>query len=81
MVLEEEQKTYGDRKAELLRVARGEYVLIKGKKVVDTFETRGDAVRVGYRMFGNVPFFTKEIVEVDVPLTFTRGLSKAKLGV
>jgi hypothetical protein len=55
----------------LLDRALGKYALVKGSDLVDTFEGEAEAIREGYRRFGNEPFLVKHIVEADVPLNFT----------
>jgi hypothetical protein len=45
----------------------GGFALIKGVEFRGTFETENDAIDVGYKTFGNVPFLVKPIVEV-VPI-------------
>jgi hypothetical protein len=72
--LSKELRTYSAHKSELLRRARGKYVLIKGSRIVGTFESELDAAHQGYEQFGNVPFLVKQVVEVEVPLDFTSSL-------
>lgn len=71
--LEQELQTYEKNKAALLGVARDKHVLIKGEKILGTFDTQNDAITIGYRDLGNVPFLTKKIEEVERPAAFTRG--------
>ena len=73
-LLDQELSTYQVQKKNLIGKARGKFVLIKGEEVVGIFDTRLDAVRQGYKQFGNAPFLTKEIVEVEIPLNFTSNL-------
>lgn len=56
---------------DLLDSARGKFVLIRSEKVIGTFDTELDAVRAGYRHFGNEPFLVKHVIEADIPLNFT----------
>jgi len=72
--LQKELRTYAAHKSELLRRARGKYVLIKGSRVIGTFDSELDAAHQGYERFGNVPFLVKQVVEVEVPLDFTSSL-------
>jgi len=58
-------------RVDLLNRAPGKFVLIKAEKLVDIFDTEIDAVRAGYRQFGNEPFLVKQIVDADIPLNFT----------
>jgi hypothetical protein len=69
--LEAELKTYEEHKPELLARARGQYVLIKGSQVVETFTSEEDALKRGYQDFGNQPFLVKQIADVEVPANFT----------
>jgi hypothetical protein len=39
----------------------GEHVLIKGDEVVGFYESRADALAVGYARFGVVPLFVKQV--------------------
>jgi len=55
----------------LLDRAPGKYALVKGSDLVDTFGSEAEAIREGYRRFGNEAFLVKHIVEADVPLNFT----------
>ena len=68
----EKELTYFERhRSELLGRAKGKFALIKDETLVDTFDSQFDAIRAGYRKFGNEPFLVKQIVAVDVPLNFT----------
>jgi hypothetical protein len=40
-------------------------VLIKGDEVVADFESRGDALREGYKRFGREAFLVKKVEEVE----------------
>ncbi|HSY47380.1 MAG TPA: hypothetical protein VLC46_01075 [Thermoanaerobaculia bacterium] len=55
----------------LLDRAAGEYALVKGSDLVDTFGSESEAIREGYRRFGNEHFLVKHIVVADVPMNFT----------
>jgi hypothetical protein len=41
------------------------HVLIKGDRVVADFESRGDALREGYKRFGHEAFLVKKVEEVE----------------
>jgi len=73
-VLSEEMETYEKHKNELLREHRGEYVLVKGSEVVNTFESQKDAIKIGIEKFGNAPFLVKKILEIDEKQNFTSNL-------
>lgn len=68
-VLDEEIQTYEEHRAELLARAKGKYVLIKGKRIVDIFADRRDALKRGYEECGNQPCLVREIREMDLPLS------------
>jgi hypothetical protein len=72
--LKKELRTFSAHKRELLRRSSGKYVLVKGDRIVGTFDSELDAVHQGYERFGNVPFLVKQVVEVEVPLDFTSSL-------
>lgn len=76
ILLEEELKTYEENKQDLIKRANGKYVLIKGKTIVDTFESEKDAVRIGIEKFGNVPFLVKKIEEIEQKQNYTSNLIK-----
>ena len=71
-ILEEEIKTYEERKAELL-LNEGKFVLIKKSDVQGFFDTYGDAVQAGYERFGLEPFFVKQIEAVKRVQFIARG--------
>lgn len=76
-ILSQELDTFEANRPRLLAAAKGKWVLIKGDRVVDTFESRADAVNRGHQEFGDVPFLTKRIAEIEIPLTFTSIFVKA----
>ncbi len=73
-MLKKELDTYVKQKSKLIGKSKGKFVLIKGNKIVDVFDTKIDAIRQGYERFGNVPFLAKQIVEVETPQNFTSNL-------
>jgi hypothetical protein len=66
--LQTELDTFESLRMSLLDRAAGKYALVKETDLVDTFETELDAIREGYRRFGNTPFLVKHIVVADVPI-------------
>ncbi len=64
-VLMQELETYHRERERLLSRARGKYVLISKEEVLGVFDTEQDAIRQGYQQLGNVPFLTKQIVEIE----------------
>jgi hypothetical protein len=73
-MLIKEIHTYEARKNELIGKSKGKFALIKEEQVVDVFDTKIDAIRQGYERFGNVPFFVKQILEIETPQNFTSNL-------
>jgi hypothetical protein len=73
-MLKKELQTYEANKSELIGKSKGKFALIKDDKVMGVFDTKIDAIRQGYERFGNVPFFVKQIVEIDIPQNFTSNL-------
>lgn len=69
--LEQELAYFEQHRSELLGRAKGKFALIKADALVDTFDSQFDAIRAGYRKFGNEPFLVKQIAAVDVPINFT----------
>jgi hypothetical protein len=72
-LLERERRHYEAKKGDLLREAEGRFVLIKDEAVVGLFDTYLDAAREGWRWFGNVPLFVKQIRETDAVETVALG--------
>ncbi len=66
MMLDEELRTYEERKHELLAEFKGRFVLIKDSCILGIFDTQGEAIEEGYSRLGNVPFLTKEISEREI---------------
>lgn len=44
---------------------KGKFALIKGKKLLGTFDTFENAYVAGFRELGNVPMYIKEVLEQD----------------
>ena len=74
--LEKERQTYKTHIPKLLedRGNIGKFVLIKDEQVVDVYYTNLDAIKQGYREFGNVPFLVKEIALIEPTAHFTSNL-------
>ena len=73
-MLKKELSTYDANKKDLISKALGKYVLIKDDKIIGIYETSNDAIAEAYKMFGNVPFLVKEIVEIDNPVEIVSNL-------
>jgi hypothetical protein len=65
MPLEQELQTFHEQKEHLLEKYKDRYVLIKGDDVVADIESRGDALREGYKRFGHEAFLVKKVEEVE----------------
>ncbi|MBM3335983.1 hypothetical protein FJY63_15095 [Candidatus Sumerlaeota bacterium] len=70
-MLEPELKTFEAHKSELIGSSKGKYALVKEDRIVNVFDAKMDAIRQGYERFGTKPFLVKQIVEVEVPQSFT----------
>ena len=75
MLLEQELHTFYEQKEHLLGQYKDRYVLIKGDEVVADFESRSDALREGYKLFGHEPFLVKKVEEVEQVNFFSRALA------
>ena len=64
-ILHVELAYFQQRRGHLLAEHHGKYALVKGKKLVGTFDTHEAAYENGVNRFGNVPFLIKEIREHD----------------
>jgi hypothetical protein len=71
ITLQTELEAFERLRLSLLDRAAGKYALVKGKDLVDAFATEAEAIREGYRRYGNEAFLVKHIVEADVPMNFT----------
>lgn len=72
--LQQELKTFENKKSELLSRSKGKFVLIKKEKVIGIFETEEDAINQGYVKFKNTPFLVKQILETDPNYNFLSNL-------
>ena len=73
-ILAEEIETYEKNKVYLLENHSGKFVLIKGDKIIDIYETKNDAIKVGIDKFGNSPFLVKKISEIEEYHNFTSNM-------
>lgn len=70
--LKQELATYKKLKNRLLDEAKGNFVLIKGDKMLGTYSSYNDALTEGYKRFGNTPFLVKQVTEIEEVHYFTR---------
>lgn len=73
--LETEVATYNRLLPSLLG-QHGRYALIKGDRLVDTFDTYSDALKCGYAEFALEPFLVKCIAPAEPIAYFTRDLGQ-----
>jgi hypothetical protein len=71
IALQTEVEVFERLRLSLLDRAAGKYALVKGSDLVGTFGSEAEAIRDGYRRFGNEAFLVKHIVVADVPMNFT----------
>lgn len=65
MALEKELETYYQKLTELKAEHEGQFVLIHGDEVVDTFSSYDDAIKAGYQRFQLEPFLVKKIQALE----------------
>jgi len=70
MALKTELRFYNDQKEELLKHYKGQFALIKGKKLIGTYTTWEEAFNDGVQKLGNVPFLIREVQEKDEVVQF-----------
>jgi hypothetical protein len=59
--LEKEIATFERELPTMLKAHAGEYVLIKGSRIVDYFAGEDMALRAGYAAFGDEPFLAMQV--------------------
>ena len=69
-MLDKEIETYHEHRDSLLADAEGKFVLVKGAEIINTFESKRDAVEQGYDRFGNAPFLVKRVLKIEIPLNY-----------
>ena len=67
MALNKEYETYLNKlsDSEWVALNQGKYVLVKEDKVVQAFDSYGDALRGGYRRFGVDAFLVKQVSSME----------------
>ena len=63
--LDREWTTYLAHKQDLLANGKDRFVLIKGDRIVDLYDTQKEAIYAGYELFGYVPFLAHQVVEEE----------------
>ena len=64
-VFREELAYFEEHCEELLRDHEGKFALVKGRELIDTFDTAENAYVAGVERFGNEPFLVKPIVQQE----------------
>ncbi len=72
--LELEYKTYQNHLEDFISNHLGEFVLIKGEKIVNFYVSYKEALKAGLTQFGNVPFFVKRVSKEEKVHVFLSGL-------
>jgi hypothetical protein len=70
MTLKTELEFYKGQKEKLLKHYKGQFALIKGKKLIGTYTTWEEAFNDGIKQLGNVPFLIREVQEKDEVIQF-----------
>lgn len=79
-MLEEELRFYEQHEKELLSKFPGKFVLVKGSRLVGTFDTHEEALEEGARLFGLESVLVRRVEEVPVAAyvpALTLGLLRA----
>ncbi len=63
--LQKEYAYYRQIKSDLIKQNRGKFALIKGEKLIGTFDTDSDAYGAGLLQFGNTAFLIVRILDDD----------------
>lgn len=61
----EELHFFEKNKEEYLKHYEGQFVLIKGKKLIGSFTTEEEAYKAGVEQFGNTPLLIKQVVKKE----------------
>jgi hypothetical protein len=69
-VLQNELDFFNKKKAELLKLYKGQFVVIKGGKFVGAFTTDSEAYKAGLEQFGNHPFLIKQVLDDDTRVSY-----------
>jgi flagellar hook-associated protein FlgK len=70
-LLGQELQTLEREKERLLQTSRDRYVLVKGEKIVSSFDSEEEALSDGYERFGTDPFLVEQVTE-DVMVVYSR---------
>ena len=65
--LKEELDFFESQKEQWLNLYEGKFLLIKGRKLIDTFTTLEEAYEKGVELFGNSPIFIKKLTREEHP--------------
>jgi hypothetical protein len=69
--LQTELDFFERRRLDLLREAPGRYVLVKEAQLLGVYDSELEALRSGFKRLGRQAFLVKQIVQADVPITFS----------
>ena len=68
-LFETELAVFERHREEWLESDLGRFALLKGETVLGPYDTQNDAISIGYKEYGNVPFLVKEVAAFDRPIT------------
>lgn len=69
-MLEKETKYFELKLSELLSTDLNKFVLIKNEQIIGTYVALDDALKSGYEKFKKQPFFVRQILPAQQPLSF-----------
>lgn len=69
-ILEEENRAFNEKKADLLAFCSGKYAVFKGSSFLGVFDSTDHAYSAGIEAFGNVPFLIKRVQEIEPEVKF-----------
>jgi len=69
-VLQTELDFFNKKKDELLKLYKGQFVLIKDENFIGAFTTDGEAYKAGLEQFGNHPFLIKQVLDDDTKVSY-----------
>jgi hypothetical protein len=69
-ILQTELRFYERNKSDYLKNYKGQFVLIKGERLIGAFTTDAEAYKAGLEQFGNQPFLIKQVLEDDTKVSY-----------
>ena len=69
-ILQPELDFYNKHKQEYLKLYKGQFVLIKGDRLIGAFTTDAEAYKAGVEQFGNQPFLIKQVLDDETTVSY-----------